>query len=466
MVDPDSRTAADYYVVARWFVDDVMRVRASGALSLSEYLTRKPLRFKKRMLAGSLDRVCNGRKPCNRLFIKQELRASWASFKARVINDVAPRWSVLYGVWCSAFSGWLRATGQPFFAYYLTLWELEHEFRGYVDGDLFMDFSTFDLSLSEVFFRAEMYFLVKLGLPVTLAKSLFLADCKWSGKFRNKDSELRMRCDGRCRQTGDPQTSIANNFAAITAHLYVYAHIWMERSGCDLNAVLHSVAFSSFSWLHLLNNGDDSYHSVRGVRYPVPADYVPLGLTVKPSRSFCKLYPVHDGRRTRLVRDPADFLVRFGFSRHYLRTDLERRMALRGNCVGYSYFTSGVPLYWVLISSCMRLTRGVVACRPDLASHTLTSLIANLDEVEYQPQLPPTAAMRRSFAHAFGIPIAKQLELEGSIARLSDQYALVGDYDLMAWLAERNEYPGGVAGDGPGFGKTKDYDRSSEGNEG
>jgi hypothetical protein len=114
----------------------------------------------------------------------------------------------------------------------------------------------------------------------------------------------------------------------------------------------------------------------------------------------------------------------------------------------------------------MRLTRGVVACRPDLASHTLTSLIANLDEVEYQPQLPPTAAMRRSFADAFGIPIAKQLELEGSMARLSDQYALVGDYDLMAWLAERNEYPGGVAGDGPGFGKTKDYDRSSEGNEG
>lgn len=275
--------------------------------------------------------------------------------------------------------------------------------------------------------------MIYIGMPDHLIEQIMQAEMGWKGKSRlGSEFYFKFKVRGRVRQSGDPYTSCFNNFIAVFVHLYLQLKTAESSGRLPPGWVSRVNLWCDFSWIKMLNNGDDNVSwSLWG---PTPLEqFRALGLVVKPSDSFCKLYPLLDLGRIRLTRNPADFVVRFSYNAHNLR-DSERRSVMLGNCISASYLVAGIPLLWILVHKLAALVSGTQPTFGKLESHTLQQLAIDIENPVLQPPVEPSVAIRNSFAETFGLSIERQLHFEHDFQSL----AIDGAYrsDFCSWLEE------------------------------
>jgi hypothetical protein len=402
-----------------------------------EYIYGKKTSMKNRIRDALTNPLGRLRKPPNSPFVKAELRAK-KGWRPRVIQDVDPRWTAVFGPWCSSIASDLKRQDAFGYAFWFTPSQLEEWFQHNDDLE-YVDFKGFDASLTEPIFRVERVLFALYGMPPHMLHAMYRANISWSSKtrFRN-DIEFCFVVKGRCRQSGDPQTSIGNNYIAIMIHLFLIAYHHQLRHNLPYDWFKQS-NFHHLSGIRMINNGDDNARSSTIYELPSHNLYPLLGVAVTREDSYCKLYPLYDGVRYRLAREPADFIVRFGFSRHYLECDAHRYSALHGNCIGYSYLVSGLPIYWALVKRCFYLTCSYKPDFQSFSSHTLVQLLENMtvSRLSFQKIEPPTQCMRESFATQFEFPVIDQLRLENKIFSLCGIDEMVVDEWLIYYLTDR-----------------------------
>lgn len=368
----------------------------------------------------------------NKMFIKRELRPN-DKMNPRVINAVDARYALVFGPWLSAIATRIKALGLRGYGYFLSPDQLLDFFQA--DGFRYFDFHRFDCRLRREHFLVEQTLYEAFGMPRALRRAIFKYNLDWSGRARSDNFFFDFRVKGYCRQTGDPHTSAGNNHIAIFSHVFCFLERYRRDHSLPPQWYEDAPWVPSLEWITLLNNGDDA--AIKStLPFPGPDLYAELGMTITEGNSYCKLFQIWDGVRFLLAREPYDFLVRFSFAVRRLPTNIARAAALRGNCIGFSYLVSGLPVYSALVTACERLTRFVVPDYSCMSSHTLAQLLENTDlpSFRFQPPAPPTPVARTSFASVFEFPIWVQLEAEAAFAAMSSYDECITCHALQLWL--------------------------------
>lgn len=413
-------------------------------LTVSEYLKHKPASVRLRIRDADLmiNRQSLPRhKASSTLFVKSELRSACPKPKPRVINNVESQSPLILGLWFARIAQYIKTNKVFGYGYFYKPEELNDWFQD-ITGLVYRDFGTFDLSLVTVFFRAESALFRHFGMPTAMINHIYQNSIKWSSCTRHRDDcNFAFTVKGRCRQSGDAHTSLCNNHLAIMAHLFAFAIHVGERRCLPRLWYKTDSHFCTLDWLRMLNNGDDNVCASRWPQ-PPPEIYPRFGLNISVESSYCKMTPVYDGKMVRLIRDPADFLVRFSFSRHFFPSRLHCLAALHGNCICFSHFVDKQPLSWALVRGCFRLCNAVKPSFSSVSSHTLMQLFENMGKnaLSLKSLHPPTPLMRENFEVAFGLSVRAQCVFEQwalDISSLDDEYS---EPEFDTWLRDCCKY--------------------------
>lgn len=388
------------------------------AWSDDDYIDSRPKNSTKfRLKMAKANPLVTFRKPSNQMFVKNELRMDVK--EPRVICDVNPRWTLKFGPWCAAIAESVKKNCSYFAAYYKPN-RLSNWMRGRHEKVKFYDFSTFDLSLTKTFFLIECRFYRHFGMPRELVSMLYKGNTDWSVRTKHRDDiQLAFKVEDRCRQSGDPHTSLSNNVLAILAHLFAHTLSYSRYKGYPDHSILslENEWVHNLTWFDMLNNGDDA--AIVSELAPVDLTiYTELGLKIKETNDYCKMTVLRCANGdVVMARSPKDYLGRFGYSKHVLNTGTERIAALHGNCICNSYIVSGVPIYWKLVQSCFALCQSVPPCYDSVNLHYLILLRDSMEKskLKFQPIVEPDEVTRQHFAHAFGVEVKAQYEIEHMI---------------------------------------------------
>lgn len=406
-------------------------------VSRPDYLASRTRLVASKLEAAHSDlRQVYGYHPTDKIFGKTESRGGKWKLKPRAICDVSALWVDQVGN--DLYTIDLAQRGSRYHGRWATSAKVaDWIYRQEVMGRflLFVDFKTFDLSLSKLLLLAERDLYQWFGLDPAIIRMISNATLRWKGKCLCGTLLARFLCAGRCRQTGDIQTSMCNNHLAVFAILWAYCRLVTHGSKCieDWEAALAD--------MDLLQCGDDS---VLASRVAITAtelntELVHLGMQVEDTDGeFCQSKMLPTGTGAIMVRHPREFLPRFGVS---TRRFADSRAHLRDVSVGWSYLVDGVPMYWALVKRCLDLTSGVAGDGQELESWTARNwlLAAGVVQPRAQPLHPPTARTRSEFMWAFGISISQQLEFEKFVSTMPMDGTIELQW-LDAYLREQAEW--------------------------
>jgi len=435
-LQPKKETCLAWFHFCEWFVNVLFPVSdIPEHETYEDWLKTRRSSVKKRVAFARREACYRPHDHTNGAFVKCETRASCpAENKSRIVSDVDPARTDRCGRFFYTVSKFIRMFRTWGFAYYLSYSETRDALAEHAGLWSFYDFSTFDLSLSRIAFDIERLLWKQFHFPESVISSIYHEETHWQARTRCNPGEFpfAFSVKGRCRQSGDPQTSIANNFLGVCAHSFVYVESYRRSHNLRSDWYKSVPWVRDLQWMSLLENGDDSaiiwHHDP-----PDMSIYSEIGLKIKHSSAFCKMHLLKVGpTKYTLVRELGEFLIRFGFSTKNVPDRLCREH-LKGIAIGYSYITSGVPMCSALVSAVWRLSRS--SPKFDLASMSGHSLIGFVPVLNpgFQEQQPVTDAARLSFFDLFGICPIRQLEFEEVCQGLSDPYCIIS----IPWL---NDY--------------------------
>jgi hypothetical protein len=415
--------------------------------SLEEFTEGKPAKLKRRIFeADAAEDKREWRHGSNSTFVKVECRGGEVKCKPRLISSVEPMWVANVGPWLHSIDVWIHENKCFGHAKFLTPWEVADWFcdRGYdVNHPLFhfYDFSGFDLHCSTLHFQFERLFLLSFGVPEAVVDEIYRSEIAWSGYRHTEEGFGSFSVRGRCRQSGDPQTSCCNNAIAIMLHLFAVVETYQRVRNLPGDWYKTSHLVQDLKFVELLNNGDDCV-MYNPIIVPDLAIYGELGMQLEVKHGeFCQTAPLITSSLCIMVRHPREFLSRYGFTTtQYPPGDvLKRRQHLHMISVANSSFCTRVPIYWAVVKMGLRLGASGMELDPDLlrsSSWTLYQWVVNSTAGFIVPAAPGMAE-RLAFADSFGISVDQQLEIEAVLDTLPTPYCRITLDWLDLWFQDQ-----------------------------
>lgn len=410
-------------------------------LSLEQYLAAKPKRLVQRVQEALAKYGSDLPRTVTDSFVKTELRSK-QTVKPRPIMMVDAIRTARVGPYLAAYDEKLR--GLPFVgkfmdAHQVGRWVKDHH------PTHWGDFSAFDGSLGEWAFAIEAMVYKHWGMPDDLSQWIKHYQTQWSCRQAHRLNPVAFDVKGGIRQTGNPETSFGNNIVSIVIHSWVHAMYLANRLGLGSTFYEQDSTFTRLvaacQHADFLVNGDDTIQCCPdGLPSYAMAEALGMSFELHEGVEFCRARPIQVSPScVVMVRKPEEFLVRLGFSVHAKQlNEFGRKRLMNDIAVAYSYFVSGIPVYWALVARILQLTPSGPMELAGLKTHsfTLFNWISGVVSPRAQPLLPPTRLARLSFAEQFGISIACQVRLEQSFKTLP-LYGQFSDPQLDALLWER-----------------------------